>query len=31
MNKEKRMMLIKVGEEEAKRIIPSLKILINSY
>ena len=31
MNKEKRMMLIKFGEEEAKRIIPSLKILINSY
>ncbi|MBE3115253.1 MAG: hypothetical protein IMZ59_07040 [Actinobacteria bacterium] len=31
MEKEKKLQLIKLGEEETKKIIPLLKILINSY
>ncbi|MBE3101147.1 MAG: patatin-like phospholipase family protein [Firmicutes bacterium] len=31
MDKEKKIQLIKLGEEETKKIIPSLKALINSY
>lgn len=31
MEKEKKIQLIKLGEEETKKIIPSLKALINSY
>jgi len=31
MDKEKKLQLIKLGEEETKKIIPSLKTLINSY
>jgi len=31
MDKEKKLQLIKLGEEETKKIIPSLKALINSY
>ena len=31
MEKEKKLQLIKLGEEETKKIIPSLKTLINSY
>ena len=31
MEKEKKIQLIKLGEEETKKIIPLLKALINSY
>jgi hypothetical protein len=31
MEKEERIQLIKLGEEETKKIIPLLKMLINSY
>jgi len=31
MNKEERLTLIRLGEEEAKKIVPLLKKLINSY
>ena len=31
MEKEKKLQLIKLGEEETEKIIPSLKALINSY
>ncbi|MCK4241389.1 MAG: hypothetical protein KAX30_07175 [Candidatus Atribacteria bacterium] len=31
MEKEKKLQLIKLGEEETKKIIPLLKTLINSY
>ncbi|MBA7557290.1 hypothetical protein ES705_50037 [subsurface metagenome] len=31
MEKEKKLQLIKLGEEETKKIIPLLKKLLNSY
>jgi hypothetical protein len=31
MEKEKKLQLIKLGEEETKKIIPLLKKLIDSY